>query len=246
MDTTVRIPAEGNLFAVRFPNRCVYCGNPAEVGVPVVVEKSDAKDGQQVKSQVILNAPYCRLHQKIDSRNSIIFGLLVIPSGIALFVAGLLFAYPEPPFRTTGLLALIMVILVGVGFAWIGGMIIAFLVAFVLFPILTALTKSPFKMNLGMSAAYSPGDSCLNFVFPDENVAASFKDLNSIFRDDSETSPQDEMHCPLCEVAWEGKGCSIIEAGLAGTGSDVLQVSCFACGERVKREDFIATREDPS
>lgn len=243
MKTQVEIPLSENFFAACFPHRCLVCGGPSEAGEDLSLQKTVTEEGEQKTIPILLKKPFCQEHHRISNRSGYIGGALVMIVGVSMFVLGVYFSWEQPPFRTTGLLALVMVLLVGGGAAWIGGILTFLLVEFGLFPILRAITGSPYRTNLGLSASYTGENDSVVLSFENDGVAREFKELNVKIPSLPDDLPQEALTCPRCDAELTGDGLARIRASLARGDADALQVTCFGCSQMLSKQDFQAVGE---
>ena len=81
MSTYEKVPISNKFFRVAFPNKCVYCGMPAETKI---VEKVTGASVYQrgwknvtVDYSTELDIPYCKKHKEDSKRNKTILRLLL-------------------------------------------------------------------------------------------------------------------------------------------------------------------------
>jgi hypothetical protein len=95
MNKTLRVPsdAEGQ-FALRFPDRCVYCGQPAVTSVSWNITFTGSEKPKPVKYATTQQVPFCARHARefkflkfVDTSLYILCGLLGVGFFLWLFTS---------------------------------------------------------------------------------------------------------------------------------------------------------------
>jgi len=158
---------------VRFPDRCIYCGAPAEGTSLARITYRPARNEREVTS--FLRAPYCAVHeaanQRITRLNTRAAGLAVTAAlAAAIWVAGLV-----------NVIYLLKPLLV------LAAMVPLSIVSLLLWSILRSLLGRFFpeirhtgiwRVTLGFRADYDRKNHRLRFKFLNTDYAARFVELN--------------------------------------------------------------------
>ncbi len=175
MSTTIRVARdEQGQFALRFPDRCVYCGKPCEVELDWEITFVGYWHGKEVKYATQQRVPYCAQHARESKSTSAIE--TVVGCGVWLLVFLWLF---------------FSVIHIGSGI--VGGRTLSFLVSFYLSLVAAALATLALKAILprlrpssgdqldllGLKASFTADGHCLDVTFTHGEIAAEFAELNA-------------------------------------------------------------------
>jgi len=158
---------------IRFPDRCVYCGAPAEESSLARVTYRPARDEREVTD--FLRAPYCALHQAANQRitrlNRRAVGLAATAAlAAAIYVAG-----------SVNVIHLLK------PFLMLAAIVPLSIVFLLLWVILRSLLGQFFpdirhtgiwRATLGFRADYDKGNHRLRFKFLNTDYAAQFVELN--------------------------------------------------------------------
>lgn len=171
-DTTKDTPTRQEL-QVRFPNKCIYCGVPAEGTSPARVTYRPAIGEREVTS--FLQAPYCARHQVANQRitrlNRRGAGLAIAAALVAAFyVAG----FVNVIHLLKPLLILAAMVPLSIVFLLLWGILRSLLGRFSSEIRHTGIWRA----TLGFRADYDKGKHRLRFKFLDADYAARFVDLN--------------------------------------------------------------------
>lgn len=177
--------------ALKFPPRCVHCGQPTTETLPVKLPMGVEKRSRQVVLEFSL--PMCAEGAKLErslARVTLIpflaGGLLI---GLAGFVLGWLFA-PEPPLQTlqTRFFDVVIGAFVGLTAGILGGMAVETVFKLLFAPVygklllrrpLTAVEIfSDTENYVGLSATLSPDKKQLKLTFEREDVGREFQQIN--------------------------------------------------------------------
>lgn len=188
---TLPIPDPKNPPVLKFPPRCVHCGQPTPETLPVRMPMGVEKRSRPVMLEFAL--PMCaegakreRGIAKVTLIPFLVGGFLV---GLAGFVLGFLFA-PEPPMQTlqTRFLPLVIGAFVGLMAGILGGMAVEMFFKLLFAPAygklllqrpLTAVEIfSDTENYVGLSAALSPDKKQLKLTFEHDEIGREFQQLN--------------------------------------------------------------------
>lgn len=192
LSINISLPDPKNPPALKFPPRCLHCGQtPAEslsLKMPMGVEKR----GRQVVLE--LRLPMCAEGAKLERRIATVTLIPFLVSGLfigfAAFVLTWLLA-PEPPLQTvqTRFFGLTLGAFVGLIAGILGGTLIELAFKLLFTPLygrmllkrpLTALEiLSDTETSLGLSAALSKDKKQLRLTFEREEIGREFQQLNS-------------------------------------------------------------------
>ena len=113
--TEVHLFVTGSTVTVAFPSRCVYCVEPAEANKPILVSGSKTMGRTKYTSRLKLAVPYCRKHQKLDGRISLVkLGVILL----VMLASALVTSIWLKPINTSTVL---LTILAAVFYAILGG-----------------------------------------------------------------------------------------------------------------------------
>ncbi|MFZ5818895.1 MAG: hypothetical protein ACOYYJ_03250 [Chloroflexota bacterium] len=188
----IPIPDPKNPPALKFPARCVHCGQPAAETLPVKIPMGVEKRAKPVILE--LSLPMCAEGAKLERGLAkvtlvpfLIGGLLV---GLAAFVPAWLLA-PEPPLQTvqTRFFGLVIGAFVGLIAGILGGILVELAFKLLFTPVYgNSLLKRPLtaieilsdtETYLGLSAALSKDKTQLTLAFEREEIGREFQQLNS-------------------------------------------------------------------
>lgn len=188
---TLPIPDPKNPPVLKFPPRCVHCGQPTPETLPVKMAMGVEKRSRPVMLEFAL--PMCAEGAKLERSLAkvtlipFLVGGLVI--GLAGFILGWLFA-PEPPLQTvqTRFFDVVIGAFVGLTAGILGGMAVETFFKLLFAPVygklllqrpLTAVEIfSDTENYVGFSAALSPDKKQLKLTFEREEVGREFQQLN--------------------------------------------------------------------
>lgn len=68
MKNLVKIPIVDGKFDVRFPEKCVFCGKPQEVIVPIAASRSSGTQYNRIHESATFQVPYCREHSQSNKK----------------------------------------------------------------------------------------------------------------------------------------------------------------------------------
>jgi len=182
--TEVHFFVTGQAVTVAFPSRCVYCMEPAEANKPILVSGSKTMGRTKYTSRLKLAVPYCRKHQKLDGRISLVkLGVILL----VMLASALVTSIWLKPINTSTVL---LTILAAVFYAILGGACIGIpllclvnLIAMIFKP----WRDSPFALGQGslgfmpkMQMAGGRGVSASSLVlkFTDPDYANAFVQAN--------------------------------------------------------------------
>lgn len=189
---TVEVPIKDskNPPKINFPDRCVNCGKPKHVVMPMKLIMGVEKRGRGVLMD--FPVPLCAECEKKEQRVTmvtlvpfLIAGLIV---GVIAFVPAMLIA---PEGTTPGTYAFPFVFggLVGMVVGVIGGTIVEFVLKILFAPVYgQLLLKRPLTILsffndsedvIGLSARFADKKSSLKITFENDDVAREFERLNS-------------------------------------------------------------------
>lgn len=188
---TLPIPDPKNPPVLKFPPRCVHCGQPTQETLPVKMAMGVEKRSRPVMLEFAL--PMCAAGAKLERGIAkvtlipfLVGGLLI---GLAGFVLGFLLT-PEPPMQTvqTRFLPLVIGAFVGLMAGILGGSLVELVFKLLFAPVygklllqrpLTAVEIfSDTEHYVGFSAALSPDKKQLKLTFEREEVGREFQQLN--------------------------------------------------------------------
>ena len=189
---TVEIPIQDRKAppVLKFPDRCVNCGKPRGIVLPLKFVMGVQKRGQEVTMP--LPVPLCR---DCEARERKITNVTLVPftiAGLMLFVAGFIPAWAAAPMGPTADTAAFFPITAGLmgGLlaGMIGGTLVEFGLRFVFVPIHgRLLLKRPLTILglfndsenvLGLSTGFSKNKASLILTFENDEIAREFRKLN--------------------------------------------------------------------
>ena len=189
---TVEVPIKDakNPPKIIFPDRCVNCGKPKHVVMPMQLNMGVEKRGQGVLMD--FPVPLCAECERKEKRVTmvtlvpfLIAGLIV---GVIAFIPAMLIA-PEGTSQQTLGFPFVFGGLVGMVVGVIGGTIVEFVLKFLFAPVYgQLLLKRPLTILsffndsedvIGLSARFADKKSSLKITFENDDVAREFERLNS-------------------------------------------------------------------
>lgn len=189
---TVEIPIKDakNPPKINFPDRCVNCGKPKQVVMPLQLNMGVEKRGQGVLMD--FPVPLCAECEKKEQRITyvtlvpfLIAGLIV---GVIAFIPAMLIA-PEGTSQQTLGFPFVFGGLVGMVVGAIGGTVVEFVLKLLLAPVygqlllkrpLTILSLFNDSENvIGLSAKFTDKKKSLKVTFENDDVGKEFGRLNS-------------------------------------------------------------------
>lgn len=188
---TVEVPIKDakNPPTIKFPDRCVNCGKPKSVVMPMKLNMGVEKRGQGVLMD--FPVPLCAECEKKEKRITyvtlvpfLIAGLIV---GVIAFIPAMLFA-PEGTTPQTYGFPFVLGGLVGMVVGVIGGTIVEFVLKILFAPVYgQLLLKRPLTILsffndsedvIGLSARFADKKSSLKITFENDEIGQEFKRLN--------------------------------------------------------------------
>jgi len=189
---TVEVPIKDakNPPTIKFPDRCVNCGKPKSVVMPMKLNMGVEKRGQGVLMD--FPVPLCAECEKKEKRITyvtlvpfLIAGLIV---GVIAFIPAMLIA-PEGTTPQTYGFPFVLGGLVGMVVGVIGGTIVEFVLKILFAPVYgQLLLKRPLTILsffndsedvIGLSARFTDKKRSLKITFENDDVAREFERLNS-------------------------------------------------------------------
>lgn len=195
MYTYVKIPISNNFFSVAFPNKCVYCGLPAETKIVQPVNgQSNYEDnrGRFVTENYStkLTIPFCKTHMKESKKNSIILNSINILAAIGLFlglITGRLWflvflisplLQPTDNFILT-LGGLLIILMIGMGLVYVITVLAKYLLSFFVHTLRHQSGLGLLSSGvLGIKCTFTPKKDALLFRFVNAEFAREFSILN--------------------------------------------------------------------
>lgn len=189
---TVEIPIRDpkNPPAVKFPDRCVHCGKPKHVDLPMKLVMGVQKRGQGVLMDfpVPLCAECERKERRITNVTLVPFLTAGLIFGVIAFIPAWLFAPQGTTSQTIGF-DLVVGCLAGIIAGLIGGTVVEFGLKYLFAPVYgRLLLKRPLTVFslfndsehvIGLSAKFTDKKKSLNATFENDDVAREFEGLNS-------------------------------------------------------------------
>jgi hypothetical protein len=189
---TVEVPIKDpkNPPALKFPDRCVNCGKPKHVVLPIKLAMGVEKRGQGVLMD--LPVPLCaeceRRERRVTNVTLVPFVVAGFLIGAIAFVPALLIS-PEGTTPDTAGFPFVFGGFVGLIAGIIGGTVVEFLLKFLFAPAygqlllkrpLTVLSFFNDSENvIGLSARFTDKKKSLKLTFENDDIAKEFKGLNS-------------------------------------------------------------------
>jgi hypothetical protein len=163
-------------FNIRFPEKCVYCGKPQEVLVPIVASRSSGSRYNRVRQSATFQVPYCQEHSQSNKKYrtwlSLIFFICLAFSCTAQLIISFALDLQET-FQICVLgpvLALLFAFLVGnLGVRKVWGN----------FNEIVANLPGA-GMDGGLGLKMSMGTDVVGFSFTDQTIAQEFARLNGL------------------------------------------------------------------
>jgi len=165
---------------IRFPDRCIYCGAPAEGTSPARVTYRPASGEREVTR--FLEAPYCTRHQATNQRitrlNRRAAGLAVTAAlAAAIYVVGFI----DVIYILKPLLMLAAMVPLSIVFLLLWGLLRSLLARFSLDIRHTGIWRA----TLGFRADYDKANHRLRYKFLNVEYAAQFAELNKPVQDNT-------------------------------------------------------------
>ena len=189
---TVEVPIKDakNPPKIIFPDRCVNCGKPKHVVMPMQLNMGVEKRGQGVLMD--FPVPLCAECEKKEKRVTMVtlvpFLIAGLILGVIAFIPAMLIA-PEGTSQQTLGFPFVFGGLVGMVVGVIGGTIVEFVLKFLFAPVYgQLLLKRPLTILsffndsedvIGLSARFADKKSSLKITFENDDVAREFERLNS-------------------------------------------------------------------
>ncbi len=182
MRKTIRIPFVHNRTVVRFPNRCVYCGESSTTSLEIKVDRTFSIGQSTTTVSTRLPIPYCEVHARTSKQNAEIimrmfYIALIFSASAVIIVAQQNELYSKSFFESPySLGAYIMAAVVVIFLAAIMAAIMTQAVKYLLSPFYKTL---PYQGTaLGIDANFSLQMDALEFKFTNTQIASEFSLLN--------------------------------------------------------------------
>jgi hypothetical protein len=234
----VSIPVRADSFAVRFPNKCMFDGEPREVGHLRSIEIRRELEGENVKTEIRLMLPSTQKQEQVFvkySRFSSAFAYISLVAFIIGFIYGLTDPFSAPGFYSMLCLSLLQ-----------GASAVALIFLLCYLPTRFFLNRfarrrheSPFDPTLGVHTVYDFKAKAVVFTFQNEAVGREFKALNTIIQVHNPDQQKESFHCPVCEGEISAITEEILAASQAAGPDEDLQAVCFHCKMHIPKFDLM-------
>ncbi len=193
MRTKVNVPIHGfretgQKIQVNFPQRCVYCGGPAETQVVVDVSGGKESHHTSVSYSAKLLLPYCLAHAMVNHQYKRLMKIIGFPVFLIVFIG---WFFVMMPFASVMEKLPINIIFLPLIFPCIGNLLLGAAAIFLLHGILllffpkfreipTVFQDGALGVTVKLNAAMHAATS-LEFKFSNKEYAAEFAQLNETY-----------------------------------------------------------------